>query len=66
MVMSTIPSALRKVERFDIGMDSPFLAVASDGYACVRKGSARKTKAAGKYILTSDLEEPQTGKLIEQ
>jgi len=65
MVMLTTPSALRKVERFDIGMDSPVFTVASDGYACVRKGSARKTKATEKYFLTSDLEEPQTGELRE-
>ena len=59
--MSTTPSALWNVERFDIGMDSPVFKVVSDEEACARNGSTTKTKATGKYILArSDPEVPQT------
>jgi hypothetical protein len=57
--MSTTPSALWNVERFDIGMGSPVFEVASDEEACARKGSATQIKATGKYILARS--GPKTG-----
>lgn len=61
--MSTAPSVLCNVERFDKGMDSPVFDISLSEEASARKGNATKTRAVRRYMLTrSELGGPRSKK----